>query len=160
MSVPPAPFAFPDFALYDAKGRLWQKKDLLGHWSALYFYPKDDTPGCTQQACELQQLMAQAEKEGLRVLGVSADDSDAHSQFSQNWGLSFPLLCDTQKQLCQALDLWKEKNFYGKKSMGIVRTTFLMDPAGYITWCERRVKVEGHAQRLWQAFHAAKQGAV
>ena len=142
----------PDFSLPDQTGAIHSFKDQKGKWVVLYFYPKDDTPGCTKEACSFRDNLARVTAKGAVVFGVSADSVASHAKFADKFELSFPLLSDEDKSVIQAYDVWKEKNMYGKKSMGIVRTTYLIDPEGVISKVWKRVKVEGHTDEVLEAI--------
>lgn len=118
----------------------------------LYFYPKDMTSGCTKQAVEAQNLLAQFEALGAVVCGVSKDSLTSHEKFTQKYDLSFPLLSDTTGELCEAFGVWVEKSMYGKKYFGIERSTFIINPAGEIVKEWRKVKVPGHWQTVLNAL--------
>ncbi|MBV9256626.1 MAG: thioredoxin-dependent thiol peroxidase [Ktedonobacteraceae bacterium] len=122
--------------------------DLKGHNIVLYFYPKDDTPGCTAEACSFRDADHEMQKRGVVVLGVSADDIASHRKFADKYGLSFPLLADTDTTVSQQYGVWKEKNMYGKKYMGINRETFLIDKDGIVRKVWPKVKAEGHAHEV------------
>ena len=134
----------PNFVLLASNGEKVSLGDYLGKWVVLYFYPKDDTPGCTKEACNFRDGISQFKKKGAVVLGVSLDDLTSHQKFIQKYDLSFLLLSDTDKKVSEAYGVYKEKNNYGKKYWGIERSTFLIDPKGNITKIWRRVQVEGH----------------
>jgi peroxiredoxin Q/BCP len=119
--------------------------DLKGKKVVLYFYPKDDTPGCTREACDFRDSLSVVTRSGAVVLGVSRDSADSHRKFVAKYGLTFPLLSDTDGSVSTAYGVLKEKNMYGRKSIGIERTTFLIDGAGIVRKIYPRVKVEGHA---------------
>jgi peroxiredoxin Q/BCP len=138
----------PDFNLKDQEGKTHRLSDYRGRWVVLYFYPKDDTPGCTKEACQFRDQHADFSKINAAVLGVSPDDEASHAKFAKKFSLPFPLLADTDKTLCQAYDVWKEKNMYGIKRMGVVRTTVLIDPRGNIAHRWNNVKVDGHDQAI------------
>lgn len=142
----------PDFTLTDQNGDTHSLADYAGKWLVLYFYPKDDTPGCTKESCSFNENLGAVKKKNAAVLGVSADDTKSHQKFADKYGLSFPLLADTEKQAIQAYGVWKEKNMYGRKSMGIERSTFLIDPEGRIAQVWRKVKVDGHTQQVLDAI--------
>ena len=114
----------------------------------LYFYPKDDTPGCTKEACSFRDLQGEFEEAGAAILGVSADDVDSHEKFVGKYGLNFPLLSDDGAKVCTKYGVWKEKSMYGKKRMGIVRTTFVIDKAGTIRRIYPKVKVDTHGDEV------------
>jgi peroxiredoxin Q/BCP len=114
----------------------------------LYFYPKDDTPGCTREACAFRDARAAYEAAGAKVIGVSPDSPASHKKFAAKYELPFTLLADPEKTACQSYGVWKEKNMYGKKSMGVERTTFLIDGAGIVRKVFPRVKVDGHSDQV------------
>src|SRR5688500_8131066 len=117
----------PLFEGKDQQGNLIRLADYKGKKVVLYFYPKDDTPGCTAQACNLKDNKAAIQQAGYQVLGVSTDDEKSHQKFSQKYELNFPLIADPDKHIVELYDVWKEKSMYGKKFMGTVRTTFLIN---------------------------------
>lgn len=114
----------------------------------LYFYPKDDTPGCTTESCNFRDMQPDFEEVGAQILGVSLDDVDSHARFAEKFKLPFPLLADTDAAVSTAYGVYKEKNLYGKKSMGIERTTFVIDKEGKIARVYPRVKVDQHADEV------------
>lgn len=120
----------PAFTLPDANGKKVSLKDFLGNWVVLYFYPKDDTPGCTKEACAFRDLHGQLTMAGAVVIGVSADPSVSHAKFSKKYDLPFLLLSDTDRKVAEKYGVYREKTMYGKTSMGIVRSTFIIDPRG------------------------------
>lgn len=122
----------PDFTLKDQDNNEHSLKDYRGRKVVLYFYPKDNTSGCTKQACNFSELYPQFEEKGAVVLGISKDSVASHKKFQEKFHLSFTLLSDTEKEAIQAYDVWKEKTMYGKKTMGLVRTTYLIDEDGII----------------------------
>src|SRR5262249_6245944 len=122
----------------------------------LYFYPKDDTPGCTKEACSFRDLHGELQKHGARVLGVSADSVDSHAKFRDKFELNFPLLADEGHQVAEKYGAWREKNMYGKKSMGIQRSTFLIDAEGRVAKVWKGVKVEGHDEQVMEALARLK----
>jgi peroxiredoxin Q/BCP len=125
-----------------------QLSTLRGHTVVLYFYPKDDTPGCTAEACAFRDANQEMQKRGIVVLGVSADDIASHQRFADKYGLSFPLLSDTDIAVSQLYGVWKEKNMYGKKYMGVNRETFLIDKEGIVRKIWHKVKAAEHAQEV------------
>lgn len=130
----------PDFELLDQNGEARRLSDYRGQKVILYFYPKDMTSGCTKQACSFRDLTPQFREKGAVVLGVSRDSVASHKKFEQTHGLPFPLLSDPDLTVIQAYDVWKEKKNYGKVSMGVVRTTYLIDEAGIIVKAFDKVK--------------------
>jgi len=142
----------PDFTLSAGDGKLVSLKGLKGKRVILYFYPKDDTPGCTREACAFNEQRAGLRKRGTVVLGVSADSTQSHAKFAKKFGLSFPLLSDPERSVIKAYGVWKEKNMYGKKYMGIERSTFIIDEDGIVQTIFRKVKVDGHAEAVLKAL--------
>ena len=138
----------PEFSLADDSGRTVKLSDLKGKKVILYFYPKDDTPGCTQEACDLRDRAPLVKKEGAVVLGVSPDPVESHKKFKDKFSLPFPLLADPDKKACEAYGVWKEKSMYGRTYMGVERTTFIIDEQGRIAKVFPKVKVTGHADEL------------
>ncbi len=139
----------PDFALPDQNGVQRTLADYRGTKVILYFYPKDMTPGCTKQACGFADLYPQFREKGAVVLGVSKDSVQSHKKFEEKYGLPFPLLSDPEKTVIQAYGVWQEKKNYGKVSMGVVRTTYLIDEDGIIVRAFSAVKAaENPAQML------------
>lgn len=122
----------PDFTLKDQDNNEHSLKGYRGKKVVLYFYPKDNTSGCTKQACNFSELYPQFEEKGAVVLGVSKDSVASHKKFQEKFHLAFTLLSDPEKEVIQAYDVWKEKTMYGKKTMGVVRTTYLIDEEGMI----------------------------
>ena len=141
----------PDVALKSDQGKQIKLGDYLGKPVVLYFYPKDDTPGCTKQACAFRDRKAELAALGTVVLGVSADSVESHVKFRDKYELNFPLLADTEHTVAEEYGAWREKNMYGKKSMGIQRSTFLIDLAGNVAKVWKRVQVEGHDNQVLQA---------
>src|SRR5687768_937522 len=122
----------PDFSLNDQDGKTHKLRDYRGKWVVIYFYPKDDTPGCTVEACRFRDGADVFKQRGAVVLGVSPDSEKSHGKFAAKFGLPFPLLADTEKAMCQAYGVWQEKSMYGRKYMGVARTTYLIDPQGKV----------------------------
>src|SRR5215218_7747867 len=142
----------PAFKTKDANGETVNLKDLRGQRVVLYFYPKDDTPGCTKEACSLRDSHDVFTGKGIKVLGVSNDDEASHRKFISKFNLPFDLLADTEKEIVNAYGVYGEKNMYGKKYMGINRTTFLIDEEGKIAKIFNKVKVDEHADEILEAF--------
>ena len=139
----------PDFELPDQNGEMHKLSDYRGKKVILYFYPRDNTAGCTKQACGFAERYPQFQEKGAVVLGVSKDSVASHKKFEQNYGLPFTLLSDTEKTVIMAYDCWKEKKNYGKVSMGVVRTTYLIDENGVIIRAMDKVKAgDNPAQML------------
>jgi peroxiredoxin Q/BCP len=129
--------------------------DHAGHWLVLYFYPKDSTPGCTTEGLDFNALLPGFAALDARVLGVSRDSVKSHDNFCARQGFAFPLVSDGDEALCRAFDVIREKNMYGRKVLGIERSTFLIDPQGRIARAWRKVRVPGHAQAVLQALQDA-----
>ncbi len=141
--------AAPDFTLPDQNGVMHSLSDYRGQKVVLYFYPRDNTTGCTKQACAFGELYPQFQEKGAVVLGVSKDSVASHKKFEEKYGLPFTLLSDTEKTVLQAYDVWKEKKLYGKVSMGVVRSTYLIDEQGIIVKAMGKVRpAENPAQML------------
>ena len=138
----------PSFSLPDQNGRTHTLEAYRGQKVVLYFYPKDNTPGCTKQACAFGELYPQFTEKGAVVLGVSKDSVASHKKFAEKYGLPFPLLSDEGLEAIRAYDVWQEKNMYGKKTMGVVRTTYLIDENGVIVRAFSRVKAEENPQQM------------
>ncbi len=138
----------PEFTLPDQNGELRSLSDYKGQKVVLYFYPKDMTSGCTKQACAFGELYPQFREKGAVVLGVSKDTVASHKRFEEKYGLPFTLLSDTEKEVIQAYDVWKEKKLYGKVSMGVVRTTYLIDENGIIEKAFGKVKAADNPSQM------------
>ena len=148
--------AAPDFTARDEKGNEVKLADFRGKRVALYFYPKDDTPGCTKQACSLRDSYTDLKDKNIKVLGVSLDDEASHQKFIGKYNLPFTLLADTDPKLSESYGVYGEKNMYGKKYMGISRTTFLIDETGKIKKIIKKPNVEQHADEIIRAFDEDK----
>ena len=135
----------PDFELPSDSGERVRLSSLRGKPVVLYFYPKDDTPGCTVEACGFRDAYSDFEKRGAVVLGVSPDDEASHVKFKEKYSLPFTLLADPEHEVAEEYGVWKERNMYGKKSMGIERSTFVIDSDGNVAKAMRRVKPDTHA---------------
>ena len=141
--------AAPSFSLPDQNGQMHTLEEYRGKKVILYFYPKDNTPGCTKQACGFGELYPQFTEKGAVVVGISKDSVASHKRFEEKYSLPFTLLSDPELQAIQAYDVWKEKTLYGKKSMGVVRTTYLIDEDGIIVRAMDKVKAaQNPAQML------------
>lgn len=138
----------PDFTALDDAGRRVRLSDLRGRWVVLYFYPEDDTPGCTIQACGFRDAAAVYGKEGVVVLGVSPDGAASHRAFRAKFSLPFPLLVDEDRQLAERYGAWGPKNVYGNEVVGMTRSTFVIRPDGTLAKVFRRVIVEGHEKQV------------
>ncbi len=141
----------PQFTTVSDKGEKVKLSDYLGKVVVLYFYPKDDTPGCTKEACAFRDAQSELTKHGAVVLGVSPDDEDSHAKFRDKFSLNFPLLADTDHKIAEAYGAWREKNMYGKKSMGVQRSTYIIDPKGKVAKVWKRVSVDGHDSAVLEA---------
>jgi peroxiredoxin Q/BCP len=142
----------PAFSLKTERGDPVSLKNLKGKQVVLYFYPKDDTPGCTKEACGFRDSIVSIEKADAVVLGVSMDDAGSHAKFIKKYGLPFPLLCDEDGALSKAYGVYKKKNMYGRTYWGIERSTFIIDEAGKLKAIFRKVKVDGHVAEVQAAL--------
>ena len=142
----------PDFSLPDQAGGTVSLSDFKGKKVVLYFYPKDNTAGCTKQACGFAERYPQFQEKGAVVLGVSKDSVASHKRFEEKFELPFTLLSDTEKTVIQAYDVWKEKKNYGKVSMGVVRTTYLIDEEGIIVKAMDKVKAADNPAQMLEAL--------
>jgi len=138
----------PDFSLPDANGKLVKLSDFAGKIAVLYFYPKDDTPGCTVEACGFRDMGEEYGRRGIVVLGVSPDNSASHAKFAEKFKLPFTLLADEGAKVAQKFGVWGEKSMYGKKYMGIFRTTFVIGKDGKIEKVFEGVKPDGHNREV------------
>ena len=141
----------PAFSLKGDDGKTHKLADYKGRIVVLYFYPKDDTPGCTKEACAFRDRSAEFADLGVSVLGVSPDDVASHQKFRDKFDLNFPLLADTDRKTAERYGAWREKNMYGKKSMGVQRSTFLIDQTGKVAKVWKKVSVDGHDQEVLEA---------
>ena len=148
----------PSFAAADETGKTWKLSELKGKPIVLYFYPKDDTPGCTTEACAFRDNLNALTRVGAQVLGVSRDDAKSHQKFKQKHNLNFPLLVDDGK-LSEAYGTWVEKNMYGRTYMGMQRSTFLIDGEGRVARVWPKVKPDGHAEEVLAAIKELKLAA-
>lgn len=138
----------PDFTLKDKDGKEVALSSFRGKKVVLYFYPKDNTAGCTKQACGFGDLYPHFQEKGAVVIGISKDSVASHKKFEEKYGLPFTLLSDTELSAIQAYDVWKEKNMYGKKTMGVVRTTYLIDEEGVIEKAFGKVKAVDNPKQM------------
>ena len=138
----------PDFTLPDQNGKNHSLKEYRGKKVILYFYPKDNTPGCTKQACGYSALLPQIEEKGAIVLGVSKDSVVSHKRFEEKQNLSITILSDPERKVIEAYDVWKEKKNYGKVSMGVVRTTYLIDENGIVIMANDKVKAADDSEKM------------
>jgi peroxiredoxin Q/BCP len=142
----------PAFTLLDAEGKKVKLSDFKGSPVVLYFYPKDDTPGCTKEACAFRDRSAELKKLGAVVLGVSPDTPASHTKFRDKYSLNFTLLDDESHEVAEKFGAWREKNMYGKKSMGIQRSTYLIDAQGKVAKVWKKVSVDGHDTEVLEAL--------
>ncbi len=142
----------PEFTLKNQDGEEVSLKDFLGKKVILYFYPKDNTPGCTTQACSFGDMYPQIREKGAVVLGVSKDSVASHKKFADKYGLPFTLLSDPELEVIQKYDVWQEKNMYGKKVMGVVRSTYLIDEEGIIKEAFTKVKAGENAAQMLETL--------
>lgn len=141
----------PDFFAQDETGRSWSLKALKGKTVVLYFYPKDNTSGCTIEALDFRDRFDTFAKKKVVLLGVSPDSAKSHAGFKAKHGLPFPLLVDEGKDICRAYGVWKKKTLYGRRYMGVERSTFIIGPDGVLVRAERKVSVAGHAESVLEA---------
>lgn len=146
----------PDFELPDQNEEMHKLSDYAGKKVILYFYPKDNTPGCTKQACGFAQLYPDFNEKGAVILGVSKDSVKSHKKFQEKYQLPFTLLSDPELQVIQAYDVWKEKNMYGKKVMGVVRTTYLINEEGIIEKAYTKVKAAQNPEDMLEVLNASQ----
>ncbi|MBL7997214.1 MAG: thioredoxin-dependent thiol peroxidase [Candidatus Kapabacteria bacterium] len=144
----------PAFTTTDENGNSVSLKEFKGKTVVLYFYPKDNTSGCTAQACDFRDNMERITASGAVVLGVSPDSEKSHTKFIADFDLNFRLLADTSKEICEGYGVWVEKSMYGRKYMGVARTTFIINGKGKITHIFENVKVPGHADAVMEALGA------
>jgi len=154
MSIPQPGELAPDFTVLTDTGAALTLSSLRGRPVVLYFYPKDDTSGCTTEACEFRDLFPRFDSGTAVILGVSPDPVKSHAKFKAKYELPFTLLADTDKVIAQAYDVWKEKSMYGRKYMGVERTTFVLDAAGRVARVFEKVKPAGHAADVMAALDA------
>ena len=144
--------AVKDFSLPATGGKTFKLSEAKAKFLVIYFYPKDNTPGCTTEACGFRDQQKDFSKKKAVILGVSADGVASHEKFKKKYGLPFQLLSDPEKNVIQSYGVWKEKNMYGKVSMGVVRTTFLIDEKGIVSKVWNNVKVDGHVEAVLSAI--------
>ncbi|MEK6820928.1 MAG: thioredoxin-dependent thiol peroxidase [archaeon] len=142
----------PNFSLYDTEGKTVTLSQLKGKKVVLYFYPRDDTPGCTAEACEFRDNLARVKRKDALVFGVSKDTMESHQKFSKKYELNFPLLSDPEGKMIEAYGAWGEKSLYGKKFMGIIRSTVIIDEDGNILKHFPKVTPKGHAEEVLAAL--------
>ncbi|HEX6031780.1 MAG TPA: thioredoxin-dependent thiol peroxidase [Tepidiformaceae bacterium] len=155
MSMPPVDTEPPDFELNDQNGQTVRLRDLRGKWVVLYFYPKDDTSGCTKEACSFRDNHGRLQQRGAVVLGVSGDTEASHQKFADKYELPFPLLVDADHEVAKAYGAWGTKSMYGRSYEGIIRSTFVIGPDGRIAKVWPKVKPAGHGQEVltWLTQH-------
>ena len=151
MAMPDVGDKAPAFSLEDQSGKTVKLSDFKGRKVVVYFYPKDDTPGCTREACAFRDEHSALQKAGAVVLGISPDSGPSHAKFAGKYKLSFPLLADTDHSVSEKFGAWGEKTLYGRKFMGIIRSTFLVDEAGKVARVWPKVKVDGHVDQVLEA---------
>jgi len=142
----------PDFSWVDETGKKISLKDFKGSKIVLYFYPKDDTTGCTAEACDFRDSYSRLKRKGVVLIGVSPDSEKSHQKFKTKYELPFPLIADTEKTIANAYGVWQEKSMYGRKYMGIIRSTFVIDEKGKIVAMFPKVKVTGHVEEVLKAL--------
>ncbi len=142
----------PNFFLDGNDGQKYSLKDFKGKKIVLYFYPKDDTSGCTKEACSFRDNLSVIKRKGAIVVGVSPDPVKSHEKFSSKYDLNFLLLSDENKEMLQSFGVWQEKSMYGRKYMGVVRTTFIINEQGAISHIFPKVKVDGHTEEILKAL--------
>ncbi|HZG00450.1 MAG TPA: thioredoxin-dependent thiol peroxidase [Chitinophagales bacterium] len=144
----------PNFKGKDQNGDTVQLADFKGKKLILFFYPKDDTPGCTATACNLRDNNKELLKKGFAIVGISADDEASHRKFADKYNLPFPLIADTDKKMLEAYEAWGEKNLYGKISTGVLRKTYVIDENGVIEKIFKRVQTDNHTEQILNAVSA------
>jgi peroxiredoxin Q/BCP len=142
----------PDFALRDQHGRVVRLRDFRGKKVVLYFYVRDDTPGCTKEACSFRDSLRKLRSRNVIVLGVSPDSADSHRRFADKFNLTFPLLVDEKARVAKKFGVWGKKNMYGRTYFGIVRSTFIIDEEGKVNNQYNRVRVPGHLAKIIEDF--------
>ena len=142
----------PKFEIKDANGNKVKSSDFKGKKYAIYFYPKDFTPGCTREADEFSKDYEKFQKEGIEIVGISPDDVESHKKFCEKMGITYPLLADVDKEVSKAFGVWGKKKFMGREYMGVMRSTFLVDDKGKIFKIYPKVKPAGHSKEVLQSF--------
>lgn len=143
----------PDFSAQDQNGNMVSLNDFKGKKLVLYFYPKDNTPGCTKEACNLRDNYADLLEKGFAIVGISPDAEASHKKFAEKFALPFPLLADTELKIIKAYGAWGEKNMYGKKYEGLLRSTFIIDETGKIEQVIKKVKTDNHADQIFKLYN-------
>ncbi|ATB28927.1 thioredoxin-dependent thiol peroxidase [Melittangium boletus] len=156
MALPTPDSPAPDFHLQDQHGHDVTLAQFRGQHVVLYFYPKDNTPGCTQEACDFRDEHSALQAAGAVVLGVSPDDLKSHQKFATKFSLPFSLLADPEHRVCEAYGVWGEKSLYGRKFLGVTRATFLIGPGGDVVRVWPKVKVAGHVSEILQALQGGE----
>ncbi len=146
----------PAFSLPDQDGKKVGLKDLKGAPAVVYFYPADDTPGCTKEACQFNENLTTFSRSGVKVVGISPDGAIKHQRFRQKYGLKFPLLSDPEHHTMEAFGAWGEKTMYGRKTVGVIRSTFLLDEKGAVARAWYNVRADGHAEKVLEEIKASK----
>ncbi len=146
------PYAAPDFALPCSDGTTVSKATLAGHWSVIFFYPADDTETCTREACAFSEALPQFRAMGVKLYGLSKDNLKDHDKFIHKYGLAMPLLSDETTGAIDAFGSWVEKSLYGRTYMGTDRSTFIIDPQGFVRQVWRKIRVKGHVEQVLQAL--------
>ena len=146
----------PEFTLPDKDGNMVSLTDFIGKKVVLYFYPKDNTPGCTKQACAFAGAYEGFRSKDIAVIGISKDSTASHQRFAEKYDLPFILLSDPDRQAIEGFDVWKEKKLYGKVSMGVVRTTYVIDEEGTIIWAKEKVKPDTNAAEILSWLEESK----
>jgi peroxiredoxin Q/BCP len=146
----------PDFTLEDQNGREVTLSKLKGRPVVLYFYPQDDTPTCTTEACTFRDDHARYQKAGAKVIGISPDDSKSHKKFVDKFQLPFTLVADTDQEVCERYGVWQEKTLFGRTYMGVVRSTFIIDRDGIVRHVFSKVRVKGHSDAVLEAIKELK----
>ena len=146
----------PEFSVADDEGNTISSKSLKGQKYVLYFYPKDNTPGCTRESCDFRDAHAKFLRRGVKVFGVSPDSAKSHVKFKDKFELPFPLLVDEDQSMSKAFGVWKQKSMFGHKYMGVERTTFIIDEQGRIADIFEKVKVPGHVEEVLQRASASR----
>jgi peroxiredoxin Q/BCP len=154
MSAPQLGRAAPDFSLPDSSGGAFRLKDARGEIVVLYFYPRNNTPGCTLEGQQFQQLLPAFRRAGARIYGISRDSVASHRRFCEQQGFGFELLADEDETACRRYDVIREKHMYGRKHLGVERSTFLIDARGVLRQEWRKVRVDGHAKAVLEAVKA------
>ncbi|MCR4335115.1 MAG: thioredoxin-dependent thiol peroxidase [archaeon] len=142
----------PGFSLKDQNGKIISLSDFYGKKVAVYFYPKDDTPGCTTQGCNIRDNFSELKKKNILIFGISKDSPESHKRFSEKYGFNFPILSDEKGEVIEKYGVFKEKSIFGKTFMGIIRTTFLIDEKGIIKKIIKKPDTANHSKEIIQGF--------